>query len=143
LRYAFLLLKYRQRSESEMRRRLIAKRFEPDVTAQVLERLKQGRYLDDAAYARALVKELQEKPLGAARIRQKLMQRGFPLALIKECLAAAQEGYDERAAVREIAQRRLKLLAVDEPEAARRKLYGYLARRGFSPDAIQECMESL
>ncbi len=141
--YAFLLLKFRQRSESEMRRRMTAKHFDPAAIARVLARLKQGRYIDDEAYARALVEELRNKPLGPARIRLKMMQRGFPLQLIDRCLKESQGKLSEREAAKQVARERLQALMNDEPQAQRRKLYGYLARRGFSAETIQDVMESL
>jgi regulatory protein len=46
--------------------------------------------------------------------------------------AITDDGFDEMAACRAVAEKRARTLAGDEPVAAARKLLGFLLRRGYS-----------
>ena len=74
---------------------------------------------------------------GAARIRQDLERRQVADAVIEEALTLLEDR-DEEAAARELAKRRLAQLPSGlAPEAAARRLVGYLTRRGHPPGLAQ------
>ena len=75
---ALTLLEYRARSAQEMRRALMQREFPEDVADEVVARLRELGYIDDAAYARALVSSTIRKGSGSRRARYALMQRGVP-----------------------------------------------------------------
>ncbi|MEO7713232.1 MAG: RecX family transcriptional regulator, partial [Gemmatimonadaceae bacterium] len=51
-----------------------------------------------------------------------------------------EEGLDQRAVVEETARRKLRSLTKLDPAVRRRRLYGFLARRGFDGDDIRNAM---
>jgi len=63
-----------------------------------------------------------------------LIKRGVAREHIEEALAAAP---DETAAAREVAEKYLSRNKRLEPAVLKRRLYAFLARRGFSPDTIR------
>ena len=55
----------------------------------------------------------------------------------------AEEGVDEVAAMEQVAERKLRTMARLDGPTQRRRLYSFLARRGYDLDAIQEVIRRL
>lgn len=129
-------------SRSDLDRKLKDKGFDASVRERVLHRLEQAGYLDDAAYARALAEELTRyKAAGPKLVKQKLWQKGLNAKLIEQ--AVAEAGGDHDAQVQQAtqaAEKKLRTLARYDETTQRRRLYSFLARRGFDADVIDQAM---
>ncbi|HVA56791.1 MAG: regulatory protein RecX [Gemmatimonadaceae bacterium] len=140
------LLAARARSRSELRRQLLRK-GEPVVRVdQVLDRLERAGYLDDADYARQFARSRSlVRGMSRRRVQQELAKRGIAREVAEAAIADvfAQEGVDEYAAVERLARRKLPSLAKLDPIMRRRRLYAFLARRGFESDDIQRVIGAL
>jgi regulatory protein len=137
---ALNFLSYRPRSEAEVRRNLHKKNVEDEVVEVVVERLTRAGLLDDREFARYWVENrLQFNPRGARALRQELWQRGVPASIIADTLA----GLDEEAAARKAADAGARRLAHLEPRDFRRRLWAYLARRGFSYAVVETLVEEM
>jgi regulatory protein len=138
IQHAYKLLSYRQRSVKELAERLQRKGFSTTVVREAIEHLKSNRYLDDSVLALSLRRNAEEvKLLGAVGARQYLMQKGIPRETAEEVLA----DYDELATARRLINRKLKIVK-DCPETVlRRKLSGFLKRRGYSTDTIRKSLK--
>lgn len=136
LRYAFLLLKYRLRSEDEIRQRLLRKKFELPLVEGVIVFLREKKFLDDTIFNRSWIQSRIGRSLGLRRIALELKRKGVDQDIIQAQVALVTEKYREDKTVEEIAARRMKQLVRIEPRKAKARLYQYLARRGFSPDVI-------
>ncbi len=137
--YAFLLLSYKARTTTELKQRLARKGFSPDVQTRTLERLAELKMIDDAGYARQFVQDrvnLGHK--GKWRVRGELLKRGVAKEHIEEALAAAP---DEATVAREVADKYVSRNRRLAPAVLKRRLYAFLARRGFSPDTIRQVTE--
>jgi regulatory protein len=140
------LLEARARSVVELRRALI-KKGEPvaDVDSAI-ERLRRAGLLDDASYARQLARS---KALGAGqsrrRIAQELARRGVARSVGDEAIAAVfdEEVVDEDGNIERVARKKMKTLAKLDSQVQRRRLYAFLARRGYDVDAINEVLGRL
>jgi regulatory protein len=143
LEYAFLLLKYRLRSEQELRLRMKRKKFAPETIERAITFLKEKKFIDDAIFAKAWMESRLIRPLGLRRIQQELKLKGVNSAIISACISKAKETYSETDTIKEIARLKLSKLKGVEPRAAKRRVYAYLLRRGFSPDAIYEVINQL
>jgi regulatory protein len=133
-------LSYRPRSEAEVRRNLHKKDVEDEVVEVVIERLTRAGLLDDREFARYWVENrLQFNPRGARALRQELWQRGVPDSIIADTLA----GLDEEVAARKAADAGARRLAHLDPRDFRRRLWAYLARRGFSYAVIEMLVEEM
>ena len=73
--YAFLLLKFRLRSENELRERLKQKGFSPELAEDTISFLKDREFLDDRVFAKGWVASRLKRPLGLRRIQQELAQK--------------------------------------------------------------------
>lgn len=134
---AVKLLAMRALSSEELRRRLARRGYPADDVSRVLARLTASRYLDDAEYARAWARSrAHRRSLGPARLARELRAKGIPEADIAGTL---REVFAEREA-REVAEaaalRRLSALQGLPPDVARRRLAGYLTRRGFAVEIV-------
>jgi regulatory protein len=137
---ALNFLSYRPRSEAEVRRNLHKKNVEDEVVETVVERLTRAGLLDDREFARYWVENrLQFNPRGARALRQELRQRGVSTSIITDTLA----GLNEEAAARKAASAGARRLAHLEPRDFRRRLWAYLARRGFSYTVIETLVEEM
>lgn len=140
---ALRLLAVRPRSAAELARRLRMKGYEPEIGEEVIARLRDLGMIDDAAFAGTLVRDrVRLKPQGARRLANELRAKGVDdetaRAAIRETMAGEQT--DERELARRAAEK-WRPRAGEEPARARRRLHGYLARRGFDSDVIREVLD--
>ncbi len=129
---AYRLLGHRARSRDELRRRLLAKEHDEAAVDEALDRLAADGFLDDAAFARSYVADKRRLDgWGVERIRRGLRELGVDAGVVGDVLA---EGAQDEASELD---RALALLrkrgAPQQPlEAARRRAFQALQRRGFS-----------
>lgn len=143
---ALTLLGFRARSVAELRRTLLQKGAPTDEVERVLERLRDQKLLDDAEFARQFARNRLVGP-GASRFRiiQELARRGVSRDLAERALDGLREedGIDAADAIHRIARKKWASLARVDDVTRRRRLYAFLARRGFSPDEIAAAVRAL
>jgi regulatory protein len=133
---ALLLLGVRWRSRRELERRLRAAGFEDEETHAALADLEVVGLIEDRRFARELVRDRANRKLAGNRaIRAALRQQGVADDVAEEALG---EAGDEEKRAHELARRRAERLRGLEPEAAYRRLYGLLLRRGFGPGTARD-----
>jgi regulatory protein len=154
---ALSLLSHRARTRSELRRRLLGKGFQPARVDHALDRLEARGLLDDAAVAAAFVRDrLRHRPRGPGRLTQELRAKGVRPELAERVVEDVLE--DEALSEADLARRvvegwlrrqgaaTLKGLTAPrrapEAEKARRRLHGYLARRGFRGEALGRAVDT-
>lgn len=141
--YAFLLLKFRLRSEAELLGRLKQKGFSESVAQDTVDFLKDKEFIDDRLFAKGWVASRLKRPFGIRRIRQELLGKGLDKQVIEDSLEQAKKDYSESRIVSQLAQQRFSKLTGIEPQKAKARVYGYLLRRGFSPDVVSETIKQL
>ena len=141
--YAFLLLKFRSRSEKEISQRLKKKKFEAQAINATVAFLKEKNFLDDRAFARAWIDSRLKKPLGLRRIRQELKIKGIDNRIIDCQIGEVKEKYCEEAIVRGLAIKRMKISKGIDRQKAKGRVFSYLLRRGFSLDIVIEAVNQL
>lgn len=154
---ALHFLSYRPRSAREVEQRLRKKGYLPEQIESVLARLQQRGYVDDHEFARFWINSRQTfSPRGPRLLRSELRQKGVSPQVIDEILAEHREeqvssaqqaaeiasiynlsaddepapGSDEATALA-LAQKRMRLLSNLDPVTQKRRLSGFLARRGY------------
>lgn len=153
---AMRLLAARARTRTELFRRLKRKSFDSERIERCLGRLEQSGLLDDEAAAAAFVRDrLRHRPRGRARLTSELRAKGIQQETAEGAIARVfeDEEVEEETLALQVAERwvtrqgpeLLHALASDgntpERDAARRRLHGYLARRGFRGDALRSAMD--
>lgn len=128
-------------SVAEMRDRLADRGIDEEQIEAEVARLQDGRYLDDAALAESVVRsETERKGRGRSAVVAELRRRRVDSVAIDEAIASLDdEGERERAVA--VAEHRARRLSGYDPETARRRLYGFLQRRGFSGSVLQHAVD--
>jgi regulatory protein len=126
------LLAHRERSRRELRTRLASKGFDHATIDRVLERLGESGLQDDRRFAESFAAGAQRrKGLSAFAIQGELRRRGVEATLAAEAATEPPEHEEVRARAL-VAARAARMTG--PPEAIRRRLEGFLARRGYPAD---------
>jgi regulatory protein len=134
--YALRLIKFRPRSEKEIRDKLKLRSFDPAVIDQAVSSLKNSRMIDDTLFARLWVEGRIKRPLGIGRLRLELRRKGIENRIIEETLDKAKDGYDEDAVIRCLVERKSAQFKGLPEAKVKARIFGYLVRRGFSRDHV-------
>jgi regulatory protein len=140
---ALRLLAVRPRSAAELARRLRMKGYGPDVAEEVIARLRELGMIDDAVFAGMLARDrVRLRPQGARKLASELRQKGVDEETARTAIRETLEGEetDERSLARRAAEK-WRPRAGEEPDRARRRLHGYLARRGFDGEVIRDILD--
>lgn len=142
--YTFKLLSYRPRSIKEIRNRLKKRDYSSRIISEVVKSLKRLKFLNDREFARMWVESrIKTKPMGRYRLEQELIQKGIDRDLIEKTLGDYREE-EEIELAKELTQRKLTRSYQNlDKITTKRRLYGFLQRRGFPYDIIQEVMKEL
>jgi len=140
------LLAFRARATRELRNALLRKgELAPNVD-HAIERLTSMGLLDDASYARQYARAKIVGPgFSRRRLQAELAKRGVARAMADAAIAdtLAEDDVDSDAILERVATKKLRSLQkVDEP-TRRRRLYEFLARRGYDSDDIRRVMDRL
>ena len=141
--YAFLLLKFRPRSEKELSQRLKLKKFDPEIIKRTLQFLKDKDFINDSYFAGAWIESRLKRPLGLRRINQELRIKGIDKEIIDTKIQAIKKSYSEEGIVKKLIQERFKRLKGVDPRKAKARVYSYLIRRGFFPEIVSEAINQL
>lgn len=144
LKVALRLLSIRARSRQELADRLRRRGFEARVVAQVLHELATRRLLDDAAFARGWVRtRVLSRRLGRRRLADELREKGVSEEIVETVLRDTFRELREEEIARQAAERRITALAHLSVEVIRRRLTGYLLRRGFPRETVEQVVGQL
>ena len=126
---ALRLLAVRWRSREELRGRLHQAGFEWDEIFQALEDLEGAGLIEDERFAKELVRDQVRRRLAGDRvIRNALREKGIAADVAE---SAMEDVGDEAGRAAELAARRAVRMTGLDPQAAYRRLYSVLLRRGF------------
>jgi regulatory protein len=164
---ALNFLAVRPRSEAEVRRKLRTKAVPPESIDAVVARLRRARYLDDAEFARYWIGErARSSPRGARLLRGELRMKGVSPSIIDQALADFEETAAAEAAAapasappgdasteepedrvtREaltLATRKLRSYTGLDPVTFRRRMSGFLLRRGYDYAVVARVLKRL
>ena len=140
--HATRLLGQRMQSERELRMKLGRKDYGTGAIDAVVENLKRLGYVDDARFAAGrAADQARIKKHGQARAVQELMTAGVDKTLAEQATAEVYEDIDPREAAVELAEKKAASLKRFDEATARRRLVGFLQRRGFDYETIQYAVE--
>jgi len=131
-------LSYRPRSESELRERLYRRGFGDDSVEAVIARLKEQGLVDDTAFAQFWKNNRESfSPRSQWLTRLELRRKGIAEEIIDQAIDAID---DDDSAYR-AALSKARSLSLSDYQSFRRRLGGYLRRRGFSYEVINHTVE--
>lgn len=143
---ALRFLETRQRSASEVRRRLVLQGYRANLVEGAVERLLELGILDDDAFARAWVESRDRaRPRGERALRRELAVKGIDREIVDGTIAdrdRTSPGADSEAARRLLERHARALDRIAYPRVRRQRAYALLARNGFDADTAVEAIAS-
>ena len=137
---ALRTLAARGRSVAEVRAKLRDRGIDESVVDQEVARLQSQGLLNDFALAEQLVYSLTEhKKLGPVAIRQALVKRKIPGAIIDQVTPRRDDVSED--VITQLAEDRMRVLGGLGPEVQKRRLIGFLARRGYSGSEVYRAVD--
>ncbi len=137
---AMRLIALRPRSIAEIQRSLRRKGVEEPQIDRVINRLQEIELLNDEAFARYWVDQRETfKPRSHLALRQELMQKGVNRHIIDRAVADV----DERKSAFRLAEKRALRWQHLPYDAFRKKMAGFLQRRGFNYEIIREVTDEI
>ncbi|MHB1173281.1 MAG: regulatory protein RecX [Lacisediminihabitans sp.] len=119
-------------SRWELENVLLARELDEQAVSAELERLEGVGLIDDAALAETLVRTQHErKGLGRSALAAELRRRHINQELIDQALTQVDDD-DEQSRATELALKRAPQLHSFDLETAKRRLSGFLLRKGYS-----------
>ena len=115
-----------------------------DAARKVLTKLQAERFIDDARYAEAFVRDkLNLSGWGAYKIKTTLRTKGVSKEIIDEVVAPMIEATDMKERLEDIMKRKLRTLKYSSAYDARTKLIRFAASRGYELDEAIECASKI
>lgn len=140
--YAYRLFSIRSRSEKELRNRLFQKGFDRATVSSVITFFQEKNIIDDFKFAKLWIdSRMRRSPKGEMLLRKELREKGIARSLIDKALS--EGNLDEASAVVGLAEKKLKTLGKLPKEKARKRLFAFLARRGFRFEIIEGSIREL
>lgn len=139
--YGLLVLSYRPRSTTELRKKLVDKGYSEEVIEQIIERMEQNGLLNDLTFAQSWVDNRSAfHPRSRRALVVELHQKGVTDEVIEQALG--ESGNEDNLAY-QAASRQARKLANLERSDFRIKLGAFLGRRGFNYETIRPVVDRL
>jgi len=144
---AFHFLSYRARTCKEMEDKLRARHFSDKVIRKTLGYLKEQGYLDDRAFAVDWVESRSSNQcIGPIRLLRELDSKGIEEGIREGAVESLFQEVEEKALAQAAAEKRMAMIRkagdIDGP-GMRRRLYGYMKRKGFSSETVHSVITGL
>ena len=130
------LLEKGPKSSAELLEVLLKSEIPAEIAKPLIERFTEVELINDQVYAQDLADASRRtKGLARSMVKRKLETKGLDKELIDQ-VASEISDEDELAVATELAIKRLGQLSHLQPEVQKRRLVGFLQRRGFGSSAV-------
>lgn len=143
-RDALRLLSYRMRSKNELNNRLMRKGFTNETIQDVICDLEEVGLVDDLEFAKSWIRTRMElNPRSFYALENELRLKGVDREVARLALNELKGDYDEKAIALELARKRLHSLKGKDQRESRRRLMGFLSRRGYRFEIAKSVIDEL
>ncbi len=143
---AFRYLGRRLLSENELRIKLKLKKYDENIINEIIEDLKEKKYLNDLEFANVFSSEnIRNKFWGKNKVKAELMRRGINNEIISQVLSEKfPEGNDLNNAIG-LAKKKYQLLSKRnlEHKKIKEKMISFLFSKGYDYEVIKEALEQI
>ena len=130
-------------TKSEIARRLEREGFSGEAIEVSIAELIRSGHIRDRKYAENWIARRQKSnPRGKTLLKQELVDKGIDKETAAQVVATV-ETEDEAEVALQIAQKRVKQYKRLPTHVAKRRLHGFLARRGFGSDVVRQVLEQV
>jgi regulatory protein len=144
--YALNLLAARPYAARALHRKLIQKKYSAADADDVIRRLLDNGLLNDERFAEQYARsKMLSTGASKRRVTQDLYRKGIKGDVATSAIANVidQDEIDPAAVIERVARKKLAQLGNLEPAVLRRRLFGFLARRGYDIDEIKRVVSLL
>ena len=144
--YALNLLSARPYATRALHRKLIQKQYSAADADDAIRRLVDNGLLNDAKYAEQYARsKITMTGASKRRLQQDLFRKGIKADVATHAIAAVleDEEIDPAVVIERVAKKKLAQLGDLEPIVLRRRLFAFLARRGYDVDEIKAVVSRL
>ena len=136
---AMHLLERMDRTEAELYTKLKRDLYPEDIIEIAMQYVKSFGYIGDKGYARRFV-ESRQGSKSKLEIKMSLLQKGISKEIVSEVLEVYYDGQDESMAIQRLLNKK-RYSAETATEEEKRKIYGYLMRKGFAYEEIRRVIK--
>ena len=134
---AYRLLAFRPRSRAELETKLRDKEFDVAIITAVLDDLARFGYVNDRQFADQWARSrIRLRGFGRRRVEQELRNKGIDREIIREVSAEVFVDETEIETAKLVAVKKINAMKCLDRETRRRRLAGFLERKGFSFEII-------
>ncbi len=136
-------VKPKRYSKSEIAQKLEREGFSTDaIETSIAELIRSGHIRDRKFAENWIVRRQKSNPRGKSLLKRELVDKGIDKETAEQVVATV-ETEDETKVALEIAQKRAKQYKRLPMHVAKRRLHGFLARRGFGSDIVRQVVEQI
>ena len=141
--YALGLLRENIYSKTQMERQLEREGFREQTIKTIIMELINSGHIRDRLFAEKWVqRRLKSNPRGRTVLKQELIDKGVDTKTAEQVLAEVKVEDEARLAL-QIAQKQSQKYKNLPAHVAKRRLHGFLARRGFESETILQIIEQV
>lgn len=130
-------------SKNEMEQRLEREGFSTEAIENAIEELIHSGHIRDQKYAENwIVRRQKTNPRGKTLLQNELVNKGIDRETAAQVVANVETEDETKVAI-EIAQKRVKQYKRLPIHVAKRRLHGFLARRGFGAETVRHVLEQI
>jgi regulatory protein len=139
---AYRFLTYRSRSRAEIEQKLQDKGFDDEIIENVLLGLERLGYVNDRQFAGLwTASAVRLRGFGRRRIEQELKKKGIDRDIIRQTISDNCGDHTEVETAKKSVERKLTSMKNLDRETRRRRLAGFLERKGFSFGIIRSVLK--
>lgn len=138
IKRAMHLLERMDRTEEQLRRKLMEGKYPQDLIEDAIDYVKSYHYIDDERYAYTFIR-LNQEQRSAGRMKMDLLSRGIAEDIIERAMAEENETEPET-----LIRKLLKKKNYDPDTASLKemhKIYQFLLRKGFQSNEIMHVLK--
>ncbi|HMS64354.1 MAG TPA: RecX family transcriptional regulator [Ignavibacteria bacterium] len=141
---AYSYLSYKQRSKSEIIKKLKEKKISGNVIDNIIELLSEQKYINDHSFARLYIEnKLMSKPIGKRLLKLKLQEKGIDKETSEKVIEENFNEETELESAEKLLEKYRKKVRGDNDLEKKRKCFSYLISRGFDFDTANKVLENL
>jgi regulatory protein len=142
--YALRLLTGRDYTAAKVRQKLVARGADEEESGSIVLRLQREGWLDDLRYAERFAETaIASGRFFGVRLRMEMRRRGFESDIVNKVIVPLLAESDEISEVRSAAERRYPGFSYSAAnDRDKRRLIGFLQRRGFCFSAIMQALRA-
>ena len=130
-------------TKNEIARRLEREGFSAEAIETSIAELIRSGHIRDRKYAENwIVRRQKSNPRGKTLLKQELVDKGIDRETAEQVVATV-ETEDEAEVALQIAEKRVKQYKRLPTHVAKRRLHGFLARRGFGSDVVRQVLDQV